>query len=252
MSVELSNKIYAIILAAGKGKRMQSDKLKVMHELDGKPLIDYVVTSVEKSKIENKPVVVVCDNDQSVQNYLLNRVEYVVQKEQLGTGHAVMICENLLKDKVDRIVVLYGDLPLVTPQSINKLIEMHTVTGCVLSLATTTVPNFNEEYSPFYTFARIERDEKGNIKRIAEKKDCTEIQLAIKEVNTGYYCFSSQWLWDNLKELNNNNAQGEYYLTDLIKIAIDNNKKISSINIEPKEALGINTKEDLEIANKYI
>lgn len=252
MELNKNNKIYAIILAAGKGKRMQSDKLKVMHDLGGKPLIDYVVTSVEKSIVNNKPVVVVNNNDSSVQDYLGDRAVYIIQKEQLGTGHAVKICEDLLSDKAEHIVVLYGDLPLVSPQSINKLIENKIENKSILSLATTTVPNFNDQYIPFFTFARIERNEDGGIKRIVEKKDCTEPQLNIFEVNTGYYCFSASWLWDHLKELKKNNAQEEYYLTDLIALAINNKEKVSSIDVLPREALGITTKEDLEIVHKYI
>ncbi len=252
MTLNKNNKIFAIILAAGKGKRMQSDKLKVMHDLSGKPLIDYVVASVEKSNIANKPVVVVRGNDDSVQNYLGNRAEYVIQKEQLGTGHAVRACADFLKDKVEQVVVLYGDLPLVSPESLNKLIETQMENKSILTLATTVVPDFNNEYAPFYSFARIERGTDEKIKRIIEKKDCDEAQLKIKEVNTGYYCFSALWLWNHLKELKNNNAQGEYYLTDLIALAINDKEKVSSINVVPKEAVGISSQGDLDNARYFL
>lgn len=244
------NKVGAIILAAGKGKRMRSDKLKVMHELNGRPLVGYVAAAVEKSAVGRRPVVVVCQDDPAVQNYLGDRAEYVVQEKPLGTGHAVGVCETLLKNKAENIIVLYGDLPLVSSESINKLIKKQQEGG-VLTLATTQTPSYGQEYAPLYTSARVQRDNLGNLERIIEIKDCTEEQLKIKEINTGFYCFQAGWLWDHLRELKNNNAQGEYYLTDLIAIAINNKEKILSINIDPKEAMGINTKEDLAIARNF-
>lgn len=246
------NKIGAIILAAGKGKRMKSDKLKVMHKLGGRPLIEYAINALSLINLSIKPVVVVCTEDSSVQDYLGDRVEYVVQEERLGTGHAVRICESTIKNNADHVIVLYGDMPFFKPNSIKNLVEKHLERGDIITLATSTVSDYNGVNAPLNDYGRIIRDESGSISKIAEKKDLLPEQENIKETNIGCYCFSCDWLWVNIKKLDNNNAQGEYYLTDLIKIAIDDNQKISSINIDPKEALGINTKEDLELAHKYI
>lgn len=242
-------KIGAVILAAGMGKRMQSTMLKVMHTLHGKPLIDYTVSVVENAGIEKKPVVVVCEEDPSVQNFLGERAEYVVQRERLGTGHAVAVAEETLKGKVEHVVVLYGDMPFVKAESVRALVEKHISRDNTLTLMTVTVPDFEGWREPFYVFGRIIRGADGNIVNSIEKKDCTEEQLKVTEVNPCIYCFKSDWLWENLKNIKNKNAQQEYYLTDLIQMAIEQGEKISSIPVEPKEAIGINTKADLESAH---
>lgn len=252
MTLNKNNKISVIILAAGKGKRMQSDKLKVMHELGGKPLIEYAISALNLINLSVKPVVVVCADDSSVQDYLGDRAEYVIQNDRAGTGHAVQICEPTLINKVDHIIVLYGDMPFFKPDSIKKLAEEHLERENIVTLATSTVLDYNGVNAPLNDYGRIIRDEYGSISKIAEKKDLLPGQEKIKETNVGCYCFSSDWLWKNIKKLKNDNAQGEYYLTDLISLAIGDNQKISSINIDSKEAIGINTKEDLEIAHKYI
>ncbi len=244
------NKTGAVILAAGMGKRMQSAMLKVMHTLRGRPLIDYVVTTVEKSGIETKPVVVVCADDPAVQNFLGERADYVVQKDRLGTGHAVRMAEDCLKDKVGQVVVLYGDMPFISAESVKRLIARHLERNNTLSLITFIVPDFAEWRTAFKSFSRIIRGGDGHIVRDVQAKDAAEAELKIKELNPGVYCFQSDWLWKNLKKIETNNIQKEYYLTDLIQMAIEQGEKISSISIEPKEALGINTKEDLESAEK--
>lgn len=245
------DKIGVVILAAGKGKRMQSNMLKVMHELNGRPLVDYVVGAVEKSEVGGKPVVVVCEEDPAVQNFLGSRAEYVVQNERLGTGHAVLIAEEGLQDKVDTVVVLYGDMPFIKPESIHKLVERHLERNNKITLMTAKVEDFNDWRANLYDYGRIIRGgEENHIIKIVEKKDATEEELEIKELNPAFFCFNSDWLWENLKLLKNNNTQGEYYLTDLIGLAFNEGQKLSSVDIDPKEAVGINTKEHLEIAKK--
>lgn len=246
------NKIGVVILAAGKGTRMNSDKLKVMHELNGQPLIDCVVKSVENLDLEIKPIVVVCNEDHSVQDFLGNRAEYAVQKERLGTGHAVMSAENVLKGKAEVVVVLYGDMPFIKPESIKKLIDKHLEKNNQLTLMTAVVDDFEDWRSGLYNYGRIIRGgAEDHILKIVEKKDATQKELEVKEVSTCFFCFNADWLWKNLKLLkNDSNNQKEYYLTDLVQIAESEGEKMSSITIDPKEALGINTLEDLEKANK--
>lgn len=230
------------------GKRMNSTLLKVMHELKGKPLIEHVVGAVEKADLGRKPVVVVCNDDPAVQNYLDDRAEYTVQADRLGTGHAVSMAESNLRGQTDSVVVLYGDMPFVTAASIRQLVERHIERGNTITMMTVTVPDFEDWRAAIFSFGRIVRGANGHIARIVEKKDATPEELEIKELNPGVYCFKSEWLWENLKNVKNNNVQKEYYLTDLISMAIEQGEKISSISIEPHEAVGINSQEDLKTA----
>lgn len=239
-------KVGIVILAAGKGKRMQSELPKVMHPLHDKPLIDYVVSAVEALGI--KPVVVVPDDSNLVREYLGNRADYAVQAEQLGTGHAVSVAESALAGRVEHVVVLYGDMPFITAKSISALIDDHTTRNNMATLMTVTVPDFHDWRAQFYDFGRIIRDSNGDIIKIVEKKDASPAELNINELNTAFFCFNAEWLWKNLKNLKDNNAAGELYLTDLVKFAFDEGASLSSVNIDPREAIGINTKEHLEKA----
>ncbi|MCX6781746.1 MAG: NTP transferase domain-containing protein [Candidatus Magasanikbacteria bacterium] len=241
------NKIGIVVLAAGKGKRMQSELPKVMHPLRGRPLIDYVVNVAEELKI--KPVVVVADDSNLVRDYLSGRADYAVQTERLGTGHAVQMAEGALNGKVECVIVLYGDMPFIKAASLNNLIDDHMSRSNMLTLATVTVPDFRDWRAQFYDFGRIIRDENGDIIRIVEKKDASPAELNVMELNSAFFCFNAEWLWKNLKNLKNNNAAGELYLTDLVKIAFDTGVPLSSVNIDPLEAVGVNTKEHLEKAH---
>ena len=252
MSMKNKN-IGVVILAAGEGSRMKSDLPKVMHELNGKPLVAHVVETVEKLQLNIKPVVIVNPNHTLVQDYLGDRVEYIVQDEQLGTGHATMQAEKILKDIVDTVIVLYGDMPFLTADSVKRLADRHLERENTVTMMTITVPDFEGIYKPFYSFSRVIRGGDGNhIQRIVENKDATEEELKIKELNPCYFCFSADWLWKKLKQVNNNNVQKEYYLPDVVKMAIDDGEKISSIDANYTEALGINTKEDLDVAKQHI
>ena len=249
ISTPIRNKIGVVILAAGAGKRMNSTLPKVMHELNHKPLVDHVVQHVEGLQLSHKPVIVVSKQHTLVQDHLGNRAEYVVQEEQLGTGHAVSVAETLLAGVVDHVVVLYGDMPFVSTTSIERLITRHAERDNAITLMTFMVPPFKGVYQPFYNFGRIVRESvSGHIARIVERKDATEAELSILELNPSFFCFNASWLWESLKRLENHNSQHEYYLTDLVSRAISEGRKISSVSIEPKEAIGINTAEDLEIA----
>lgn len=241
-------KIGVVILAAGKGKRMQSELPKVMHLLHDRPLVDYVVSTAEALGI--KPVAIVPDDSDLVRDFLGKRATYAVQKERLGTGHAVSVAEPKLKGKVDHVVVLYGDMPFVTASSLQKLVDEHAAKNNVLTLMTVVVPDFHDWRTQFYDFGRIVRDINNNIIKIVEKRDASPKELNLREVNTAFFCFNADWLWENLKKLKNSNAAGEYYLTDLVKIAFDQSAKLSAVHIDPREAVGVNTKENLQIAHE--
>jgi bifunctional UDP-N-acetylglucosamine pyrophosphorylase/glucosamine-1-phosphate N-acetyltransferase len=245
------NKAKIVILAAGQGTRMKSELPKVLVPFMGKPMIKHLLDSVHKSGLDKKPVVVVGYEKEKIMKELGSGYNYVVQKEQLGTGHAVMSAEKILKNKTDNIIVFYGDHPFISPKTIKKLFKKHLESKAKITLATTTLPDFKDWRSFFYkNFGRIVRNKKGEIIKIAESKDANEEEIKIKEVNPAYYCFNAVWLWKKLKMLKTNNVLGQYYLTDLVQIAMQEKTKIESINIDPKEALGINSKEDLEMLEK--
>jgi len=252
MPIDFSN-IGVVILAAGQGKRMKSHKLKVMHELHGRPLIDYVVSAVEKSGLAVKPVVVVNERDDSVQQYLGERAIYVTQTEQLGTGHALAQAQSLLKGKVKQVVVLYGDMPFVESESISKIAKNNIDNKSKITLMTVAVDEFSGWKGVFADYGRIIRSDLDNhIVGIVEKKDANTQQLEIKEINTGFFCFDEFWLWPHLQALQNNNNQAEYYLTDLVAMAMNEGVPVSSIAIDPREAVGVNSVEQLEKAEKLI
>jgi len=231
-------------LAAGEGKRMNSDVPKVMHLLFGKPLIDHVVSHVEQANITDAPVVVVSPNHTQVQGYLGTRARYVTQQEQLGTGHAVATAHDVLKD-AKHVMVLYGDMPFLKPASIMALAQTHLEEGNTITLATVKTQFEQGADSLLYDFGRIIRDEKGQIVDSVELKDATPEQAAMTEVNPCYYCFDAAWLWEHAHKLERNNAQGEYYLTDLVRLAVQEGDHLGSVDIEASEAIGINSKEDL-------
>lgn len=256
--------IRVIILAAGVGKRMNSRLPKAMLPVHGQPMLEHVVAAVEQLYHSvgpalatpsilnagiNKPVIVVNNRSTLIQDYFGSRATYVIQTEQLGTGHAVAQTETILKLAAEEVIVLYGDMPFIRSSSLEQLLREHRRSEAVMTLMTAKVPDFENSFAPFMSFARIIRDDQGRITKIVEKKDATENELHIRELNTSYFCFNSRWLWEHLRQLKNNNAQGEYYLTDLLSMAVAEGKPVASMLIAPEEAMGVNSPEDLEIVN---
>ena len=242
------NKI--VILAAGKGTRMKDELPKVLVPLKGKPMIEYLIKSIFDSGVDTSPVIVVSpDNNDLIKDALKKyNCEYAVQNKQLGTGHALACVKDLIDESVENIIVFYGDHPFIKPETIKELSKAH---DGKITMMTTEIEDFNDWRKNYYSWGRIIR--KGDkIQAIKEFKDTNKEEKKIKELNPAFYCFNSEWLWENIKKLENNNAQKEYYLTDLIKIASEQNIEISSIKINFNEAIGVNSKEELEIAEKLI
>lgn len=240
--------VGVVILAAGDGKRMKSGIPKVMHLLHGKPLIEHIVEKVESLGL--RPILVVSSRHTQIQDYLGERVMYIVQDQQLGTGHAVEVTSSLLKQQtVKRVVVLYGDMPFVSADTIIQLLEKQEQSNSVIIMSTCQVKNFEDEYSSFKYFSRIIRDDVGEIIRDVQIQDATVEELEIKEINTSFYCFDAEWLWSHLKKLETKNNQKEFYLTDLISMAVGEGRTIASISVDYKEAYGITTPDDLKIAH---
>jgi len=241
--------IKIIILAAGKGKRMKSHLPKVLAPLNGRPMIEHLIKSVKWAGVDARPIIIVSlDNKNLIKKSLRNfNCSYAVQKEQLGTGHAVSSARRLAAG-ADRIIVLYGDHPFLKKETIRK---MAASGKAAITLATVKVNNFKSWRKNFLHWGRIIR-KRGKITAIVEFKDTSDKEKSKKELNPALYSFDAGWLWHNLKKLQNNNAQGEYYLTDLIKLAFAEGLKIDSFIIDPREAMGINSKEELEIAEKLM
>jgi bifunctional UDP-N-acetylglucosamine pyrophosphorylase/glucosamine-1-phosphate N-acetyltransferase len=245
-------KTQIIILAAGKGKRMNVEIPKVLVNFNGKPMIDYLIQAVSHSGVTGKPILVIGYKREEVMEHIGDKAIYVVQEEQLGTGHAVKVTEDSISDNIDNILVLYGDAPSVTGAMIANLVAVHNNSNCSLTMATVTIPSFDDWYQVFYKpFSRIVRGEDGKIIRSVEFKDASESEKEIKEVNPCYFCFKKEWLFEHLAKLKNENAQGEYYLTDLVGYAASE-KSIASVSISPEEALGVNSIEELQRLEKII
>ena len=240
-----------IILAAGKGSRMNQSLPKVLTELSGKAIIEYLLKNVTNSGIDDKPIIVVSDdNIKQIQEQLKDyNLEYAIQDKQLGTGHAVKFGLKSIKGDVEKVIVLYGDHPFIKKESLFKLNDIKTNSVTLMPIR---VPDYNSWRYNTYHWGRIIRNEKGKILKITEYKDASDKEKEIKEINPGIMAFNYQWLQKNIDKLNNNNNKSEYYLTDLTSIAVDNDYEVNSVNMNPKESIGINTSQELELAKKLI
>ncbi len=201
----------AIILAAGKGKRMKSSMPKVVHKVCGKEMVNHVIDNVRKANIKDVNLVI-GKGSETVKEHTKDRnVTYSMQEEQLGTGHAVICAEEFLKDKKGTVAIFTGDAPLITNETIQQLFEFHNSGKYAATLISSTVQDPTG-------YGRIIREASGEVKKIVEHKDCNEEELKVNEINSGMYCFDIEVLLNSLKNLNNDNSQGEYYLTDVIEI----------------------------------
>lgn len=237
-----------VILAAGKGKRMGMDIPKALVPISGRPMIDYLVDSVVASGVDSRPIVVIGHGGEVIKEHLGERCEYALQREQLGTGHALQSALLQLSE-ASYVIVLYGDHALISPETIKKLTETCAASDSPVTLMVIKAPDFEGWRVVFFDYGRIIRNARGEVERIIERKDASEEELKIKEVNPGYYCFRLDWLKDNIGKLENNNAQGEFYLTDLIGLAMSQGVPVKTIEVDnPLEGLGVNTVEQLRMA----
>lgn len=235
-----------IILAAGKGTRMQQNLPKALTPIGGKPILQHLYESVKTSGVDGVPVIVVGPERPELCQSWGGQCDYVVQQQQLGTAHAVNVCRDAVND-ADALIVLYGDHPFVSPQTLRNLADLHQKNHSIVSIMTTTVPSF-DTWPIYLHWGRVIRDSKGSVKAIREYKDATESERMITEVNPALYCFDTAWLWENIQHIKNINANGEYYLTDLVERAVAQGHEIATMSIPPEEAVGVNTQEEREIA----
>lgn len=240
-----------VIMAAGKGARMNSELPKVLVPLNGKPMIKHLMDSVVASGIDPKPIIIVSPDNKEIISAELKEynIEYAIQIKPLGTGHAVACAKDFLSSDVENVLVLNGDHPFFQPVSLQKIVKL---TPSPLALITTELSDFDDWRQNFYHWGRIIRDGQREIIKIIEFKDADSNEQTITEVNPNAMYFDKQWLFQHLANLDNNNKANEYYLTDLIKLAFNEGRKIISIKVDPREAMGINSLEELQIAEKLI
>jgi bifunctional UDP-N-acetylglucosamine pyrophosphorylase/glucosamine-1-phosphate N-acetyltransferase len=228
-------KVTAVLLAAGQGTRMKSDLPKVLHPLCGRPMLWHVLEAL-KSAVTEKPVVIVGHGAETVQTYLGDAADCVVQEPQLGTGHAAMQAEPLLKGKTDYVIVTYADMPLLRAATFKRLVETQRLNAGPLSLLTVIADDPRG-------FGRIVRKPDGTVEAIVEEYVATPEQQKIKELNVGAYCFKADWLWDALHRIEKNPKKGEYYLTDILEIAIKDEVPVQAVvHDDFIETIGINTR----------
>ena len=230
----MNNQLHIGILAAGKGSRMESELPKVLHQLNGKSLIDYVLDTASELNPDSITLVVGFQKDR-VKNHIQNdNVNYVSQEEQLGTGHAALQLENQLENQSGHLLILYGDAPNIKSSTLSPIISEHIEENRNATLITATLDDPTG-------YGRIIRNQDGDLLKIVEEKDCTPDEKKIKEWNPGIYIFKIPQLFSELKRIKSNNASNEYYLTDVIELIKENSpvqaKKISN----PMEVIGINT-----------
>lgn len=241
-------KVIGIILAAGKGTRLNHGKPseipKVLHLLYGRPLVSYCIDTLKGAGVKDI-VLVIGYKGHLVKKVVGKDVIYVSQEKQLGTANAVFVARDSVSGKSDYVVVLNGDNPLFSKETISNLVNRCEEKNTAVSLVSVDLKDPSG-------YGRIIKDKEDNVLEIIEEKDVSQTEEKVKEVNAGCYCFKSSWLWDNLRKVKLN-PHGEYYLTDLVGIAVESGDKAVVLKIEDeKEAIGINTKENLEKAHKAV
>ena len=234
---------YVVVLAAGKGTRMKSKLYKVLHKVCGKTMVEHVVDAAQGVN-PAEIVTIVGTGAGDVEKVLADKSKFAFQEKQLGTGDAVLTAREELGDKDGATLVVTGDTPLFTTATFNELFKYHAEKGNAATVLTAEAPN------PF-GYGRIIRDDQGNVLRIVEQKDGKPEELKVKEINTGVFCFDNKKLFEALKHVNNDNAQGEYYLTDVLEILRNSGERVGAYKMPDfSESLGVNDRIALAQATK--
>lgn len=238
-------KLAVILLAAGQGTRMKSKTQKILHEVGGKPMVMHIFEAAE-AVANVPPVLVVGKGADGVQNLIGRRAQYATQAEQMGTGHATMMAEPLIKGQTDQVIVTYGDMPLLKADTLSRLAQTQVKTGAAVVMLS-VIGTFTS------TFGRVVRDRNGYVAEIVEVAEArlrpnTQDLLAIPELNVGVYCFDGNWLWENIHNLPLRQARSgqEYYLTDMIELAVQQDRMVQAIVTDDvDESLGAGTRAEL-------
>ncbi|MGL5243753.1 MAG: bifunctional UDP-N-acetylglucosamine diphosphorylase/glucosamine-1-phosphate N-acetyltransferase GlmU [Sarcina sp.] len=234
----------AIILAAGQGKRIKSNLPKVLHKACGKEMVNHVIDTMRNAHIKDVNVIIGKGAELVKEKTNSRNVSYSLQAEQLGTGHAVKCAKDFLKGKSGVVAIFTGDAPLIKHDTVTKLMEKHIEEDNFATLLTSIIENPTG-------YGRIVRKNNG-VDRIVEHKDCSNDELTINEINAGMYCFDIESLLSSLDKLSNNNAQGEYYLTDVIEILKLEGKKVGAMVTDFEETLGVNSRAELSVVENIL
>jgi bifunctional UDP-N-acetylglucosamine pyrophosphorylase/glucosamine-1-phosphate N-acetyltransferase len=243
----MSENLEVIILAAGLGTRMKSATIKILHRAAGRPIVDYVL-DLAAEVCPRAPVMVVGHQHEAVRQAVGDRARYALQEKQLGTGHAVLQAGSVLEHEAagKQILILSGDVPLTRAETLRALLETHAREKNALTL-------LSMEPDDPAMYGRVVRDEGGAVLRIVEAKDASDEEKKIREVNAGIYLFDGGELFGNLRRLSTNNAQGEYYLTDLIALLRESGKRVGAVSVkDPIEAVGVNSRAELAVVESVI
>ena len=235
----------ALILAAGQGKRIKSNLPKVLHKVCGKEMVKHVIDTVKKSDIDDIDLIIGKGAEAVKMNTKDSGVSYSMQKEQLGTGHAVKCAMKFLESKKGVVAIFSGDTPLIKQETIEKMMSVHIEEKNSATILTAMVEDPTG-------YGRIIRSEDGTVLKIVEHKDCNEEELKIREMNSAIYCFNIELLVEALKKLKNNNVQGEYYLTDVIGILKKDGEKIGAVVTDFEETIGVNSRVQLAQAEEIL
>ncbi|MFB5679131.1 bifunctional UDP-N-acetylglucosamine diphosphorylase/glucosamine-1-phosphate N-acetyltransferase GlmU [Paenibacillus terreus] len=238
-------KRLAVILAAGQGKRMKSKLYKVLHPVCGKPMVGHVSDTIRQVGV-SRSIAVVGHGAEAVKAYLGDAAEYVLQSEQLGTGHAVKMAKELLAQENGTTIVICGDTPLVTAETLESLIRLHEERGAAATILTA---HLDQPHG----YGRVIRDASGSVAKIVEQKDCSPEEDRVQEINTGTYCFDNAKLFSALDRITNQNAQQEYYLTDVVGIMRGDGDNIEAyMTNDPAESIGVNDRVALSEAERLM
>lgn len=240
------NEEAAIILAAGEGVRMRSGLAKVLHQVSGRPIVQWVISAVREAGVE-RIILVIGHQKVRVREALRDEgVEFVVQTEQRGTAHAVLQAEEVLREFSGTTLVLCGDVPLLRAQTIRDLLQLHRSSNASATVLTAELANPAG-------YGRIVRNSQGMVERIVEEKEATPQERKIREVNSGLFCFQSTALFPSLRKVRADNRQGEYYLTDVISIFRRENQRVAALLCpHQEEILGVNSPEQLSFVEKIV
>lgn len=234
----------AVVLAAGEGKRMKTELPKVLHKVCGKEMVNHVIDCMRSAGLSDVNVIVGKGAEKVKAGTASKDVTYSLQDKQLGTGHAVICASDFLKDKQGLVAVFTGDAPLIRKETVNDLVNYFKNGGYSAVILTSVVEN------P-HGYGRIIRGNQG-VEKIVEHKDCNQEELLVKEINAGMYIFDIESLLSSLGKLSNNNAQGEYYLTDVIGILKSEGKTVGALAVDFEETLGVNSRVELSAAEKIM
>jgi len=241
-----------IILAAGKGTRMGSDLPKTLCIVAGKPMLTHILDALSAAQNCAAPIIVVGHKGDQIREFVGPTITCVEQPDLSGTGTATRVALPSLPTDSTKVFILYGDHPFITAQSIRKIEEAHDKAGAIITIATAEVKDFKDWRRVFISFGRVVRNQDGSVQEIREYKNANEHEQNILEINPGFYCVDKEWLASALERIERDSVTNEFYLTDIVSFALDEEKKIETVLIAAEEAFGINSQGDAAHAESLL